>query len=466
MKHTTYDVIIVGSGVSGSFFSKPLCDAGLRCLMLEAGHLFSAETFPREEVDANAQLFWSGGIEFNRDVSIGLLRPKAVGGGSIVNQALVDRFDAAAFEEWKSIAGVSFFDLGEMQPWYELAEKELCIQSIPEKYWNSNARIFQKGCELHGYRYATLRRAQNDCRFEEGNDCILCLFGCPRDSKQSTLITVLKKALERGLELVSDFEVHFIGMKNGTVLVKGTGKDGREGSFTAERLVLAAGAIGNTKLLLSSGFGERLPALGRGFYTHPQTMSFGLYDEPIRAHKGPFQALKSDDPNFRENGFKLENVFAPPGATAMLLPGFGESHQRLMEKMDHFACIEVAVRDTEPGTIRMRGSHIVIEKKLNAEDKRRRDQGLAVVDHIFRSTGAKRIIRGGLPIGLHLMGGCAMGIHPETSVVDSQFRMHGEKNIYIADSSIFPSAPGINPSLTIMALSLRGANQMLKGRRA
>ncbi len=73
--------------------------------------------------------------------------------------------------------------------------------------------------------------------------------------------------------------------------------------------------------------------------------------------------------------------------------------------------------------------------------------------------GAKKIYSAPIWFGLHLMGGCPIGTDPQTSIVNEQFQMHKHKNIYIADSSIFPSAPGINPSLTIMALSEKATEQ-------
>jgi choline dehydrogenase-like flavoprotein len=60
------------------------------------------------------------------------------------------------------------------------------------------------------------------------------------------------------------------------------------------------------------------------------------------------------------------------------------------------------------------------------------------------------------------MGGCAIGTDPNKSVVNPDFQVHGLKNIYIGDSSIFPSAPGINPSLSIMAFSQRLSEGLLK----
>jgi choline dehydrogenase-like flavoprotein len=196
-------------------------------------------------------------------------------------------------------------------------------------------------------------------------------------------------------------------------------------------------------------------------------MHLAVYDEPVNAHKGPLQSVKSADPNFRRSGFKLENVYTPPVGIAMLVPGFGRAHQRRMKQMAHFACIEVAVRDTNPGRIRVgSGGQPVIEKRLNAEDAARRDRGFAAVRNIFLSTGAREIISGNIAIGLHLMGGCNMGSDPARSVVSPGFRLHGSERIYAADSSVFPNAPGINPALTIMALSVKASAQILKDMRA
>jgi choline dehydrogenase-like flavoprotein len=466
-EQSVYDAIIVGAGTSGSFVANALTQAGMQCLLLEAGSSFNRHTYPRKEIDGNAQLFWGGGIELNTEASIGFLRPKVVGGGSIVNQALMDRFDTSAFAAWREQSGADWLRREQLDPWYDAAEKEIEIRTIPMEFQNGNARVFRTGFDHNGYRWASLRRAQADCRFEDGNCCIECLTGCRIDSKQSTPVTVLKKALAAGLELRSEFEVRQVVETTGEVAVSGVGRDSSPATYRGRRLVLASGAIGNSRLLLLSGFERRLPALGHNFFTHPQYMNLARYDDPVNAHRGPLQSFKSDDANFRRSGFKLENVFAPPVAIAMLLPGIGAQHLRHMRDITHLACIEVAVRDTNPGRIRISRSGLpVIEKRLNGEDIRRRDAGMAAIRNIFLATGAKEIIEGSFAIGLHLQGGCNMGTDPARSVTSPEFRLHGCRNIYAADSSVFPNAPGINPAFTIMAMSLKAADQILKDARS
>jgi hypothetical protein len=92
----------------------------------------------------------------------------------------------------------SFFNGETMAPWYEKAEAEIAIQTIPAEYRNRNADVFEQGFQRLGYQLAPLRRAQKDCNYEAGNCCIECLNGCRIGSKQSTPETVLKKALALG----------------------------------------------------------------------------------------------------------------------------------------------------------------------------------------------------------------------------------------------------------------------------
>lgn len=459
----SFDAVIVGAGISGSFIAHALTQGGMRCALLEAGSDFSRSTYPRTEIDANARLYWGGGIELDTDARIGFLRPKVVGGGSVVNQALVDRFDDLALDSWRDVSGIAFLSRKELDPWYDRAAQEISIRTVPEEHRNGNAAIFRRGFELNGYKWAVLTRAQEDCHFEDGNCCIECLAGCRIDSKQSTPVTVLKRARAAGLTVVPDFEARRVFENAGEVVVSGSQCDGSTASYRAPRAVLACGAMGNSKLLLESGFDGRLPALGTQFYTHPQYMTLALYDEPVNAQRGPLQSYKSDDPTFRKGGFKLENVFAPPVAIAMLVPGFGLPHLDRMKRITHMACIEVAVRDTNPGRIRVgRKGRLKVEKRLGAEDEARRDRGREAIRKIFQATGAREIIDGSFPIGLHLMGGCGLGADPSRSVVSPEFRLHGSRGIYAADSSVFPNAPGINPSFTIMALSLKAADGILR----
>ena len=274
----THDVIIIGGGVSGLAWARDLAAAGMAPLVLEAGNRYDRRTYPRTELDGSAQLYWGGGVELTTDAAIGILRPKVVGGGSIVNQALMDRFDDVALDDWRAASGVDWFTTEAMDEWYALAEGHLTLNTVPEQWRNRNAEIFAEGFRRNGYESAPLRRAQTDCHFEDGNCCVECLTGCRIDSKQSTAITALPAAEKDGATLVPQVEVLQIRERPDGVEVVGrytvsSPRAGEVETWQARRLVLASGAIGNTRLLLASGYGDDLPALGTNFHTHPQYMN-------------------------------------------------------------------------------------------------------------------------------------------------------------------------------------------------
>jgi choline dehydrogenase-like flavoprotein len=163
-------------------------------------------------------------------------------------------------------------------------------------------------------------------------------------------------------------------------------------------------------------------------------------------------------------GFKFENVFAPPIATSMLLDGFGREHQNKMQKFRYMASMEVAIRDEASGEMSI-GSNgkMIVRKSLTARDQQRMALGLKLVVEMFESVEAREIIRCEQAFGLHLMGGCALGTREDRAVVSPEFKVFGLQKTFIADSSIFPAAPGINPSLSIMAFSHRALPFILKG---
>ncbi len=450
-----YDAIVIGAGISGSNIAARLQAAGMKCLLLEAGHWYNRHSYPRLERDGNSRLFWGGGMELNTSATMAILRPKVVGGGSIVNQALLDEFDASAFDSWRLQSGVDFLQPETFAPVYEQIRRDIPNEKLDHAFDNGNARVFHEGLTACGYETASLSRAQRGCCFEQGNDCIECLSGCRLDSKQSTPVAVLPTGFCHGLQLLADCEVTQI--VPGRDLQRVYARHPQYGAlrFEAKRVVLASGAIGNSKLLLGSeGFAEKLPMLGQNFWSHPQYMMFGVYDTPVLAWKGPMQSWKTADARFRAQGFKLENVFAPPIAVSMLMPSLGRELVQDMRQLDRLASIEVAIRDATPGRI-LRGNNgqTIIRKELGDEDRKRVEAGKNVIREVFANTGARRVIDGKFGIGLHLMGGLCLNTEASGGCIAPDFRLHGFPGIWCADSSSFPTAPGINPSLTIMALA-------------
>lgn len=457
-----YDYIVIGSGPSGGNVAYNLFKAGANVLLLEAGKLFNKKTFPRDEADVSAQLYWGGGIEFGADARMAFLRARVVGGTSIVNQCLLDRFDDIALDDWKDESGVDWFNSQHMAQYYDTVENRLALHTFEQNDMNRNAQLFTDSCDKLGVKWGYLRRGQSDCALDRGNDCLGCLGGCHRDSKQSSYVGFIKNGIQEGLQLQTDTEVDRIE-NNGDIVTIHARHRGEPVKLQSKNVVLAGGSFGTTKMLLASGFKNKLPALGKYFSSHPQFMSFGVFDEPINAHKKGFQTVASKDPNLRKKGFKLENVFAPPISAGMLLNTTGIPHQEFMRGYTKMTCIEVAVRDENVGELKLDSKgKLIVHKPLTDQDKRRRDEGVGLINDILSNQGAKRVVASPYYIGLHLMGGCVMGTNAVKSVVDPEFKVHGYNNMFIADSSMYPNAPGINPSLTVMALAQKLSEQLTR----
>lgn len=458
----TADVVIIGSGLSGGLIAERLVAAGHDCLMLEAGRRWQSVDFPLPEL-TQGQLFWKQGMEFTSDGRMIVLRGKCVGGSSVVNQALLDTPPAEAMDRWAGKTRIPWFHGGGMIKTTQdiLTSGRFRHTQIPLQANNGNANHFLKGMADQGWETRQLHRAQADCGWDKGGNCMDCLGGCSRKSKQSALETTIPRAEAQGLRVIAQTEVKALRENSDGVTLELIHR-GTKRRLKANRVILASGAIGTPAILLRSGMKNDLPALGENFYVHPQFNSFARFKTPVDGHLGAFQSVASADPRLQAQGFKLECIVLPRAVMALTAPWAGRRTGQLGDYR-YWAGAEVSIRDTEPGRIQIgrRGATNII-KTLCASDIAKRACARDVISDVFKSAGARDITHGWASLSVHPMGGCAIGMNRKQSVVSPDFRPHGSHRIHVCDASLFPDALGANPSLTVMAFADRAADAVLE----
>jgi choline dehydrogenase-like flavoprotein len=180
----------------------------------------------------------------------------------------------------------------------------------------------------------------------------------------------------------------------------------------------------------------------------------------------------------------LEGIAGPPDQAAMSTPRSGAEHRELMLAARRSGSFGVMVSDTARGSVRRLGGRMVVRYDLHADDAERFRRGFELLARIFFAAGAREVVvpLDGVPtlrdgdvgplrrarirprqisaMAFHPLGTARAGADPAASVVDPHLQVHGIGGLYVADGSVVPSALGVNPQITIMALAARLAREL------
>ncbi len=492
------DVCVIGSGAGGSVIAAKLAESGHRVIVLEAGPYRTADTFTQREAEAYDTMFQGHGVLTTGDLAFSVLAGQTAGGSSTINWMTCLKPPQWAREEWERECGLT----GVASPAFDLFIDEIWVRlhvNVDESVVNPSNDVLRRGSETLGYRlgvdYDVIPRNALGC----GSRCDFCFFGCVYDAKQSALVTYLPDAYRAGARFLFD-------TKADHVIIEGGEARGVEATFRNEgrnvavrvraRTVVAAGsAIQTPAILLRSGI--RSPGVGLGLRLDPTTALFGEFPSPIRMWSGPMQTIvvnRFQDADEGHHGPWLESAPGHPGLSALAIPwSGGRAHKDAMRRLDRAASTIVLVRDVAEGrvTIDARGEP-VLEYRLSTRDRRNLTRGLQEAARIQRAAGALRMgslhLRecsvgdGRSPIrdaefdafmdrlgrlgirengvalfSAHPMGSARAGTNPKTSAAKPTGESHDVRNLWVGDGSLLPTAPGVNPMISIMALAARTA---------
>jgi hypothetical protein len=238
-------------------------------------------------------------------------------------------------------------------------------------------------------------------------------------------------------------------------------------------VVVACGTIHTPLLLARNGLGGGSGELGRNLALHPATAAFALMDEVVDMARGVPQSFYVDE--FASEGIMFEGVAGPPAYAAMSLPLTGERHALAMAQYPSLAQFGLMVSDASRGRVSSLAGRPVIRYSLCEQDVAKFRVGLARLEELFLAAGAREVYLP-LPAGVepararprdlklmafHPLGTARADARASHGVVDGELALHGVRGVYVADGSVVPSALGVNPQLTIMALATRLAFRLL-----
>jgi len=506
-----FDYIVIGSGFGGSVSAMRLAEKGYSVLVIEKGKRWKSEDFPKTNWNIRKYLwlplikcFGIQKLTFLKEVFI--ISGVGVGGGSLVyaNTHMMPRQTFythpiwSHFKDWKAT----------LAPFYDIARFMLGSEKYTKEYEEDRIlrSVANEMCSGHSYDrvdyvgvYSGDPTQEKDPYFKGLGpkrkgciECAGCMVGC-RNNAKNTLdknylwfaenmfgACVLAETLVNKIEFINN-EYHVHTEQSTSWFNK------RKQKFTSKGLVVSGGVLGTLSLLLKQ----------KHVYKTLPNLSDKL-GENILTNSEMLSGVVSADRKLN-HGIAISSIFTPDEHTSIELCKFPNGSGAMMR---------LAVMDAGNGTpvvrtLKMAGNMItqpwnflrsifnvrlaetsilflIMQSLPNAMQMRLRkgifgvrlvlnnDSGPKVPSYIpigqealYRY--AKKVngvphnafseVMFGLASTAHILGGCPMGATKEEGVVDDRFRVHGYPDFYILDGSIVPCNLGVNPSLTITALS-------------
>jgi choline dehydrogenase-like flavoprotein len=494
------DVLVVGSGAGGSIVAAELAAAGQDVLVADKGMYSPTHEFAQREFPTLQRHFEAGGLLSAHSGAIAVLAGSSFGGGTTINWAGALRTPDDVLEEWATGHGNPHFVQADYQKGFEAVEKRNNI-GTGHRHNPQNAALLQAAQHL-GLPVAPIPmnlRFPDDIPAEKawqatGYSC----YGDAYGIKQGAAQTFLHDAARHGTRLLPRAEALRILVEKGEAVgaeFAFAAVDGqmRHLRVRAKRVVLAAGALHTPVLLLKSGVQH--PEIGRNLYLHPVAAVAGLHRSDTLPWQGPMmsvvvQAFAHLDQNW---GVRIECPPLHPGLAAFALSW--ENGRQIKEDLLNLrrtAVHIVLTRDRFGGRVVVgkRSGQPVIHYDLHAYDRGHLLRGLEESARLHAASGVERLsvlhnrplhfrpgdgpIEAFLPeirrrnwgknhFGLfsaHQMGTCRMGGQDKGYPVQPDGRLRALRNLYVADGSLFPSASGTNPMLSIQALAWWVAQEM------
>lgn len=508
-----YDYVIVGSGFGGSISALRLTGKGYKVLVIEKGKHYTPEDFPRSNWKLKKWL-WIPSIRFFGFFKmtffrhIGVLSGVGVGGGSLVYANTLPRPPAEFFNSgnWAGLADWS----EELEPYYTIAEKMLGADQNP-KLFDSDLALREAAIGIGREKFfeptrvsvffgEPEKKVQDPYFGGEGPEregcsfCGGCMTGCRHNAKNTLDKNYLFLAAKKGAEILAEHQVRSIRPAGAT-----DGSDGyiisfrkktsflfsREKSVRSKGVVVAGGVLGTVRLFLDMKR-KHLPRLSKNVGNFIRTNNESLILIDSRDYTKDFSkgiAIGSIFPP--DENSHIEPVRYSSGSGFWKLLGVPLTHGRnvfiragklLWQLIRHpFSWLHVYFTKDHAkqsvillymqhlnSTLDLRKGLFSLKTKLSEgeaptafmpESKRMAEQ----VSEIIKGKPFVLVTEAitGMPTTAHILGGCVIGRSADEGVIDTYQKVFGYQNMYVCDGSAISANPGVNPSLSISAMTER-----------
>jgi choline dehydrogenase-like flavoprotein len=474
------DVCVIGSGAGGAPVAKELAEGGMRVVILEDGEHFTTGSFDARPRNMTQLLYRDAGQTATvGNVPVVLPLGQTVGGTTTINSGTCFRTPPAVLRMWAERFGLDELSETELDPFFRRVERVLNVAQVPPELAGHNAEVVRRGAEALGWH--------GDYLFRNVRGCVgsgVCSFGCPTGAKQHTGLTYVPRAWDAGATTFSRTRARRIVMRGGRATgVEASTAGGGAVHVDCPLVVVACGAVHTPLFLGRQRLGGDSGELAQNLAIHPATAVRALFDEEIDMARGVPQSFYIDE--FADEGIMFEGAAGPPDYAAMSFPFTGERHRELMLNFRRIAQFGLMVSDTSRGSVRQRAGRAEIRYSLNDDDVATFKRGVELLCELYWAAGAKTLftpvagldeLRDGeieplrsrrvrardlTVMAFHAMGTARADARSAHGVVDGNLKLHGREGVYVADASAIPSSIGVNPQLTIMALSTRLAYHLL-----
>lgn len=503
-----FDIIVIGSGAGGGTMTHALAPSGKRILLLERG-----SWYPRERENWDSKVVW-GDLRYRNagmwvDQNGRAFNPKQhyyVGGNTKVYGAVLFRMRERDFGEVRHVDGVSPawpLTYADFEPWYTKAEQLYSVHGergidpldppstspYPWPAVTHEPRIAQLSDDLRKaglHPFSLPLGIMLDEANPHSSACIRCStcdgFACVVRAKSDAQVVCVEPALKfPNVSMMTGARVTRLATGDGGRTVKRlhVEVDGRTEEFSADVVVVAAGAINSAALLLGSSNADHPQGLGN---------SSGLVGRNLMLHNNSslIATSKSPNPTRFEKTLGINDYYYgdgewefPLGAMQMLgrsdaftisldAPDADDPADLAARSLDFWLTTEDLPRPENRveidanGRIKLSYTPNNLEAHQRLNDKFRSLLDTMRCEQELRNKHTYLGGRLGISGVAHQNGTMRFGTDPKSSVLTTDCRLHDVDNVYVTDSSFFVSSSAVNPTLTIIANALRVADIVAK----